>query len=220
MKKGGPAGASSGVSAWIVGNGSDTNNTISLALTKVDTITQNNTVDVNNDLDVDAETGENDANDNTGGSVSIKTGDADANVDVKNLVGWNWADISCDCVFGDILVKVAGNGTESDNKIGAALTDVLTLHQDNVTGLDNDLDVDAETGENDANDNGGGVLAGDPSIETGDADVDVNVYNESDSNSYGEPASWSPWGAETGSNVDINVTIDINALLEALGLDL
>ena len=64
----------------VSGNGSDSNNTVNFASNNTTNVTQNNTADISNDIDVDADTGKNDANDNTGGDVTIDTGDADSDV--------------------------------------------------------------------------------------------------------------------------------------------
>ena len=61
----------------------------------------------------------------------------------------------------------------------------------------NDIDVDLDTGDNDANENT--HFDGDPGIETGDANSDVDVSNEANSNTVG--------------NVDVegdSINIDIN----------
>ncbi|MBI2611218.1 hypothetical protein HYW54_00540 [Candidatus Gottesmanbacteria bacterium] len=208
-------GSGSKVSAWIVGNGANSNNDINLTLNKSINIDQYNNAYVTNNLDVDAETGNNDANNNTGGDVTIDTGAASADVVVDNLLNLNWADVPCDCLLGDIFAKIAKNGADSDNDIKAHLKDNLGLWQDNYTYLKNKLWVDADSGDNDAEKNTGGVNGGDPSITTGDAEADVAVFNTGDANIYGDPGPWWPlsWG-----EIEVNVTISLDDLLDLLGL--
>jgi len=163
------------------GNGSDSNNTANVNLTRNNTVVQNNTANVTNNVDVDADTGKNDANDNTGGEVSIDTGDADVDLLVANLGNFNWADMGCDCLFDDVTAKIKGNGSDSDNDIDLDLDATNDLFQDNNADLDNDVDADADTGKNDANDNTGDG-GSDPSVTTGDSDVEGEVINQMNAN--------------------------------------
>lgn len=225
---GGNGGSGGSLSARILGNGSNSDNEIKLKLKKEIAVVQENEAYVKNDIDVDADTGNNDANDNTGGDVSIKkTGDADVNVEVDNMVNFNWADVDCGCLLG-VLAKISGNGTDSDNDIKAELKDELEVFQDNCGDdkkewgwwhkkgckIDNDVDADADTGNNDAEDNTGGVNGGDPSIETGDSDTDIEINNSGNVNAYG--ADEDPDFPEF--NFNFNLSLDWSDLLELLGL--
>lgn len=174
------------LSLWVTGNGSKSDNKIKADLDNSSTVKQNNDAHVYNDVDVDASTGKNDAKDNTGGEVSIDTGDAMVETLVANVGNFNWADLSCDCLFDDVTAKVANNGSKSDNEIKLDSEGSNELFQDNYAKLDNDVDgVDASTGNNDADDNTLGSYGGDPSIETGDAGVGAEVMNQFNSNNAG-----------------------------------
>src|SRR3989344_4668472 len=124
----GSGGAS--VSLKILGNGAESDNDINLAFARSLLLTQDNFASIKNDVDADAETGENDGNYNTGGAVSIDTGDATVGVAIDNLANFNFADLDCGCIL-DVLAKVAGNGWESDNEINAALYDTKAAFQNN-----------------------------------------------------------------------------------------
>lgn len=187
-KIGGGDDEGSSLSLWILGNGSDSDNDIDADVTSQNVVTQNNTADIFNKVEVDAETGDNDANDNTGGEVSIETGDADVESLVANVGNFNWAELGCDCLFDDLTAKIADNGSDSDNDIDLDLTsgEKGGVFQDNDADLDNCLtDLDAKTGDNDAEDNTGGSEGHDPAIETGDAGVDSEVVNQFNANSAG-----------------------------------
>ena len=184
------------LSVWISGNGSNSDNTANVAVANATVVTQTNYANISNDIDVDADTGKNDANDNTGGDVSIDTGDASADVDVANLANFNAADVdACGCIF-DATIKIKDNGTHSDNDANVALLSATVVDQDNTYQCGengeyeydrkndcNDVDVDLDTGKNDANDNTDG---GDPEIVTGDAMADVMVENTANSNVVGD----------------------------------
>ncbi len=173
----------------ISGNGSDSDNTVEVNQTNTTTVNQTNTANISNNIDVDADTGNNDANDNTGGDVSIDTGDADATVSVTNTANSNQASVD-GCCPDDVTLTIKGNGTDNgnndENKIKFTSNNTNSITQTNNAEFDNDVDVDLDTGKNDANGNTGG----DVSVETGDADATVTVSNQANAN----------WAAITGGN--------------------
>lgn len=173
------------LSLWILGNGKKSDNNIDADLDNSSTVKQDNNAHVYNDVDVEAATGKNKADDNTGGEVSIETGDADVETLVANVGNFNWADLSCDCLFDDVTAKIANNGSKSDNKIDVDSEGSNELFQDNYAHLDNDIDeVEAATGDNKASDNTADN-GDDPSIETGDAGVGAQVMNQFNANEAG-----------------------------------
>jgi hypothetical protein len=187
-KIGGGDDEGSSLSLWILGNGSNSDNYIDADLENENVVTQDNAANVDNKVDVEAETGDNDANDNTGGEVSIETGDADVEALVANVGNFNWAELGCDCLFDDLTAKIADNGSDTDNDIDLDLSDGKNngVFQDNGAYLDNDLDeLEAQTGDNEAEDNTGGSEGNDPAIETGDAGVEAEVVNQFNSNTAG-----------------------------------
>ena len=77
------------------GNGSNSDNNASSDQAIIDTITQVNVADIDNNLILDANTGGNSASGNTGGDVYITTGNADVTAQVlnianTNIIGGNW----------------------------------------------------------------------------------------------------------------------------------
>lgn len=215
-KIGGGSDSTGLLSARILGNGTDSDNKIDLDFGGSLWITQDNDSDVDNKVDVDAETGDNDAEDNTGGEVLVDTGDADVTVDIENDVNFNWADADCGCLLEDVLVKIEGNGSDTKNKIEADLGQGLTVFQDNDAAdeggeLENEVYADAETGENDAEDNTGNP-GSDPSVETGDATVEVMLDNSGNSNVYGRTPEWD----FPGSGFDFHFSFDLSDLLDWL----
>lgn len=211
--------AEKSVSAQIVENGAGSNNLIDLDFETENLISQTNWADVRNHVDVDAETGENEAKFNTGGDVTIWTGDATVDVEVENLLNFNHAVLDCGCALDDLFTKIDHNGAYSRNTI---LMDFDFNEDDEETGtfqtnrvrLNNDLrDLDAETGENDANFNGGDA-GDDPAVITGNSDVEVDVVNTVNANVSGED-SWEPWNIP---GAHVSLTLDLGELLAYLGL--
>lgn len=197
------------LSVWITGNGSDSHNEVELELENKTLVSQDNDAHIRNDVDVDEESGDNRADDNTGGTVSIETGDAGSVVTVDNMVNFNGAQTDCDCTLGDIAVKIDGNGTESHNEIEAELEDELEAFQDNDSHLDNDARVDAATGDNAAKDNT--VGGEDPVVMTGDTDSEVNLGNSGNANTLGDLSM-------DGVDFDFDFSFNLEGLLALLGL--
>lgn len=212
----GGQGEGASLSAVISGNGSDSENDIDLDLENAVWFLQGNNADVYNKVDGEAETGDNEAEDNTGGEVSIETGDADVMVAVDNMVNFNWADGDCGCLLEDVLAKIANNGEDTDNKIEAELGSQLGVEQGNcdATGLelyegdcelDNKVKADADSGDNEVEDS---TQAGeDPAVETGDASTTVELDNSGNSNVYGATPEFE------FPDVNVHFSFDLNDLL-------
>lgn len=192
------------LSAWISGNGSDSENEIELEHETNTYVDQENDVEVDNDIDGDVNSGDNEASDNTGGLVDIRTGLADLRIGVETNSSFNYADIAgCGCLL-DGLVKIAGNGTDSENEVEIEVEDELEVFQENDDDVETDIEGELETGDNTADDNTGGVDGDDPSIRTGDATGAVSVENNSGFNSLGD--------------AEFEFSFDFAELLAAFGL--
>ncbi|MBI4137220.1 hypothetical protein HY469_04115 [Candidatus Roizmanbacteria bacterium] len=71
------------------GNGAGSTNDISLTENNTNNLTINNTANVTNNINIDASTGNNEANYNTGGDSKIKTGDVNVAASIMNFVNTN-----------------------------------------------------------------------------------------------------------------------------------
>ena len=233
-------GSGGSVSLLIAQNGQDTKNKIGLELGRLAWINQTNLTSIDNDFDVDAETGDNDAKDNVGGTVEIDTGNVILTAEVSNLAGFNSADLGCDCMLEDVTAKIGQNVEDSENTIEALLVADSGASQFNYCGFmpnigfellggpgpirrdipcfDNHLDLDGETGDNDANDNAGGVEGGDPTIDTGNVETTVKVDNAGGSNVFGdfelEMPDWDWPGSGVG--LDFSFSFDLSDFLSWL----
>ena len=225
------------VSARIVGNGAGSDNDIALEILSLQLVSQSNTLRLKNKVDAEANTGENRANRNTGGSVSIETGDANADVRIDNLANFNFADLDCGCLL-DVFAKIAGNGADSDNDIKARIIERREVYQDNTWQCGkyggrgwwrrrirfkkqpcNDVLADAFTGGNDTNRNTGDP-DGDPSVVTGDAGAQVLIENTGNVNSVGVggPGLLLDLPDFSGFSFNLNLSFNLADLLAALGL--
>jgi len=161
----------------ISGNGANSDNTANVTVQNQTQVQQNNTANITNNVDVSADTGKNDANKNTGGDVDITTGNATTTVGVSNTANSNVADVN-ECCVGDLNVKISGNGAKSDNDANVRVANRTWVDQNNYAKIKNDVDVDSDTGKNDANGNTGGSV----SITTGNSSSDVAVSNTANKN--------------------------------------
>ena len=214
----GSNGDGSSLSLKILNNAADSDNDILVDLNSTTDVDQDNYADFDNNIDGDANTGGNDANQNNGGDVLIDTGDASVDVSVDNMANFNWADLNCGCLFGEggLEVLVEGNGYNSDNNVNGDFDSDQDADQDNDAWFDNDVKyLDAKTGDNDANQNNSGGN-GDPSVETGDADVNVDVSNSANTNGIGgDEPEWPEWN---WGGLNISISFDLGDLLDALSL--
>lgn len=220
------------VSLWITGNGDDSENDIELDLDHDVLLNQQNSAYVENDVDAYSSTGDNRANRNTGGAVSVGTGDAHTEVVVDNAANFNAAAIDCDCLT-DISATIDDNGADSENSIKAYLSDDLNVFQDNSCedniltfgwdgwyghhncGIDNDLDADSTSGSNVADKNvGDDEDSSEMGVTTGDAETLVGVENTGNSNSYGVETP----ETEGFGGLNVNISFDLSDLLGALGI--
>ena len=157
----------------ISGNGASSDNDAKVDMTGDTTVVQNNSATISNSVSSSSNTGDNKANQNTGGDVLISTGDADASADVTTTANANWAQVGGNGQTGSLSARILGNGFGSDNDIKLKLDDDTTLVQNNDAYVYNKVDADADTGHNKANQNTGGDVL----ILTGDATADVSVDN-------------------------------------------
>src|SRR2546430_1696013 len=103
----------------ITGNGSDSKSTINLSNNNTTNVVQSNNATVNNDVKTNLSTGDNRANDNTGGNVVVDTGNAKSNVTLSTVANSNKANVEgCNaCNGGNVTVNVSNNGSDSKNRV-------------------------------------------------------------------------------------------------------
>lgn len=161
----------------VSGNGADSSTTANVSVTQTVNILQNNNADINNDVAAKANSGKNDASDNTGGDVSIETGDALVKVSADNKANSNTQKLGC-CGDLSAAVKVSGNGSDSNNEVSLSLSNEYSVEESNNLDIDNDIFVFSNTGDNKAEGNTGG----DVRIRTGDANALVAIDNKGNEN--------------------------------------
>lgn len=193
-----------GITTENSGNGSDSENLNNVTQVISNDTFQNNEVIVENTMTLNADSGNNEADKNTGGDSTIQTGDANISANLLNFINTNVAgqvlvgivnifgdligDIilpddpaSCTNCSGDISASNTGNGTSSTNFNDVNQTINNNTTQSNIADIKNNLNVSATTGENIASKNTGG----NSTIETGEASVDAQALNIANSNING-----------------------------------
>lgn len=201
-------------------NGSGSVNEADLTRTTEVETYQTNVADLDNTMILSADSGNNNADNNTGGDSTIETGDANVSANVLNLTNTNvvgdlvytvvniFGDLVGDIVFtADQIYNLlanSGNGADSTNQISLTENFDSTTHQTNVAEIDNLVLVEATTGDNSASNNTGG----NNSIETGDVNVDVNVVNIANTNIVGD--AWLVLVNESGNWIGRIMGLDSN----------
>jgi len=151
--------------------GADSTNTIDVDANSTQSIDVENTAAIENNMRVNADTGHNQANRNTG-LGSVTTGDALAALHARNIanvtlagLGDAWSNVTADLVNGT-------TGADSTNTIDVTVNDERNVSVANDASVDTTIGAVANTGFNQTNRNTlGGV------ISTGRSILDVVVEN-------------------------------------------
>ena len=196
---------------------------------------QENDATVTNNMTLDADSGNNETDRNTGGDSVITTGDANvaanaltfANNNLSGAVIYSVVNIFGDligdiifpegvCCFADVTAQNTGNGTDSQNTVDLDLSNTDLTYQFNDADIQNNLIIYANTGDNETNKNTGG----DSSITTGTASLEAQVVNIANTNISGgdwwlvivnEAGNWigKIFGAPSGALFDGSLGFDI-----------
>lgn len=166
------AGCGQDTTVEIRDNSRDSVNVVDLDQENRTRVSQDNRAYVNNNVNVNADTGDNRANDNRG-DVTVRSGDVASTVTLRTFANANSAVVGGNGgEAGQLSAVIDGNDRDSFNKIELDLDNWVILDQDNYADVDNDVDVDADTGDNRAYDNRGDIL-----IDAGDVESSVVVDN-------------------------------------------
>lgn len=151
--------------ASVTDNGANSNNQINYNQKTTTAITQNNTVSLNNNIKVSANTGNNQALDNTG-DVTVKTGDISIQTGVTNNGNNSYTSTSKPQEIFNL--KIAGNGSGSTSDVENTSYESRQFLMNNYLNLSNNITANANTGGNRANNNKGRIF-----ISTGSVLLDI-----------------------------------------------
>ena len=161
-----------GTEAQISGNGSGSQNQIELSRYNEVNISINQIANIKNDIKGSANTGENSANDNTGGDVSITTGNITVSGGIVNGP-INIANVSGGVGGASAETSISSNGDGSSNLIFLALNNLANISVNHSAYVNNNVYWDLTTGGNQANRNTGGNVW----IGSGDILFDFFIKN-------------------------------------------
>lgn len=157
----------------VSGNGAGSNNEVQVSSVQNTTVTQENTAEINNEVESQSNSGENTASNNQGDAI-IHTGDATSQTNVLNEgVNTNIAVNNPCCNESETAIKIENNGSGSTNTISSQNTQSISSNQINNALINNNITVNANTGYNTASYNNGNVV-----IKTGNINSSIKVTNE------------------------------------------
>jgi len=161
------------VDVTIKNNGNGSSNRVKVSQNCKVGVSQTNLTFVGVLANVSADTGDNNANGNTGGDVTIDTGKATSslNVDVGGSINTAEVPGCCECFSGNSTATIKGNGNNSSNRIRIKKSVRKHVRQTNVTIVGVAASVNSDTGDNTANGNTGGNI----DVTTGNANSSVDV---------------------------------------------
>ncbi|MDO8498390.1 MAG: hypothetical protein Q7S44_01245 [bacterium] len=162
---------STSTTATILGNGADSQNNIALNQTDTTTVRVDQESNITNYSSGTANSGGNGAEDNNG-DISIETGDVDASQETSNK-NINQSHVEGAIGSGNSSAKITGNGADSVNSIHLTRDNNRDIWVLNSADIYNDINWDANSGNNFANGNLGDVF-----IRTGDVGLEIVIENE------------------------------------------
>lgn len=149
----------------VTNNGSDSDNSVNYTQDTTTQISQNNSLILTNNIQINASTGDNEASDNEG-DVTITTGEINILAALLNE-NLNSSFISASVQTPQFNLKVSGNGSSSVNDINDNFESKEEFFVNNYLQLNNYINNYSNTGGNKANKNNGNVFISTGSIYLG-----------------------------------------------------
>ncbi|OGY29254.1 MAG: hypothetical protein A3F35_00675 [Candidatus Woykebacteria bacterium RIFCSPHIGHO2_12_FULL_45_10] len=165
--------------------GADSTNIAKTETSNDTDISQTSIANITNTFNITANTGGNEANKNTG-DANITTGNITGSLTINNDVNSNSISPSVLCC-GNTDPSSSSNsktGGDSKNISKVEIENNLTINQKSYMRISNGVNVDLNTGNNEANKN-----TGDANINTGDITFAINIGNNGNTNTVGNPPS-------------------------------
>lgn len=149
----------------VSGNGEGSVNEVSSESSTETSIEQSNEANISNDVDIDSNTGENQASGNTGEQTEISTGDVANEVLVTNQTNTSSVQTEC-CDQTNTELIIQNNGDSSINTIESSSTQTTEVSVNQEATITNNINGTSNTGNNQANNNSGDVEINTGNIET------------------------------------------------------
>lgn len=155
----------------ISGNGDQSVNSAEVNIQNEQTIVQENVANIENNVDINANTGGNEANGNNG-DASVETGDIKVTEEIENNVNESSVEAGCCETDEETSLVISGNASDSQNNISSDLNSLTNVYVNQIANITNNISGFANSGGNSANDNSGNVL-----IDTGSITVHELIKN-------------------------------------------
>lgn len=156
----------------IIDNGADSQNTVNFNQNSNTQINIVQNAQIQNNVSGNVNTGENQANDNSEGDISITTGSISVNSNIENK-NINVTSVSVPFTDNSLNINISGNGFSSNNLVNASLNNEQNISINNKADILNNSIWDLITGKNQANGNTGGNIF----IGTGDINATTEITN-------------------------------------------
>lgn len=154
-------------------NGASSNSQINITTSSSTIVEQSNQANIQNNVELNSNTGDNSASGNTGTSTQVTTGDANTQTSVENTA--NISIVSSDCCLQlPSAVTITGNGGNSQNTVNFNQNSDTNIYAVQSANILSSISGGINTGENQANGNSGGSTA----ITTGDINVESYIENK------------------------------------------
>ena len=184
------------VTGLVSGNGAGSANGLNLNNNNTTSVGQTNKATISNYVTSSANSGENSANANTGGTTTVNSEGATSGVDVHNAANVNVANIGsagAGAGMGGTTAMILDNGTGSQNSVNVNNNHSVALGQTNSSYITNLVDSSANSGGNSADANTGGNTT----INAGSATAKAHITNLPNFNL----ATLADCGCATGGNL-------------------
>jgi hypothetical protein len=189
----------------ISGNGEGSASEVSVASNTNTQVTQTNNAQVNNNVAVDSNTGENSISANSGGNSIVSSGDVGSKIDIQNDVNSSVVSKPCCPQNSATSLDISDNGTDTKNSIILNQNQTTQVNITQEVNIKNQVISKANTGSNEANNNTGGNT----SITTGNINVNLSIKNTNINNASSDIGGG---GGGISAKIDGNGTDSRNSI--------
>lgn len=144
--------------------------------TRTIVINNSNEADVDNTIEIDANTGGNTIS-SVNGNVGQTTGDIDSTSNVNNDLNKNETEVDLGAGGVDMVGENSNTQSNSDNVVTNVYDDTVEINNDNDLDIENEVFVQQNSGDNETF-----SVNGDVDNTTGDATVDNEITNDANTN--------------------------------------
>jgi hypothetical protein len=160
------------------GNGNGSESQVKVQIQSEAHVEQQNTSEVNNEVNIEASTGGNEVSDSTGAETQIQTGDISTQTQIDNNLNTSTINNTNCCEQTDLDISINNNASDSENAVNFSYQSEVNAEVTQTAKVTNQLNGSANTGRNVASGNNGDVQIKTGSINGGVA-VDTNANNSS-----------------------------------------